>query len=98
MTNLLRSLTVLTLLSFALAGLAKADSCPAGSTNCLETGGVTFTFTSGGSDGGTGFLVNMTVTGASTSASDTLLSFSLQFGTADVLGVTGPAGTGFWKV
>jgi PEP-CTERM motif len=95
------SIAVLTLLGFGLAGAAKADTC-ASSSNCLSTGGVTFTFTSGGPDGSGGFLVNMIVTGASVSTSDTLTSFSLQitsggaFGT--VIGVTGPSGTGNWTV
>jgi hypothetical protein len=95
------SIAVLALLAFGLAGAAKADTC-ASSSNCLSTGGVTFTFTSGGPDGSGGFLVNMIVTGASVVTSDTLTSFSLQitsggtFGT--VIGVTGPSGTGNWVV
>jgi PEP-CTERM motif len=95
------SIAVLALLGFGLAEVAKADTC-ASSSNCLSTGGVTFTFTSGGPDGSGGFLVNMIVTGASVSTSDTLTSFSLQitsggtFGT--VVGVTGPSGTGNWVV
>jgi len=98
MKSALRGFLVVSLLCFGLVRIAAADTCPAGSTNCLETGGVTFTFTGGVSDGGTGFLVNMLITGASTSATDVLLSFALQFGTAEVLGVTGPAGTGSWVV
>jgi hypothetical protein len=96
---------VLALLSFGLAGVAKADSCPAGSTNCLETGGVTFTFTSGGSDASGGFLLNMTVSGSSgVPVSDTLLAFSLQIASGGTFGnvplgpagITGPSGTGTW--
>jgi len=101
MKRVLGTIAVLGLLAFGLAGVAQADTC-ASSSHCLSTGGVTFTFTSGGPDGSGGFLVDMTVTGATASPSDTLTSFSLQitsggtFGT--VAGVTGPSGTGNWVV
>lgn len=101
MKRVLLSAVVLAFLSFGLAGAANADTC-ASSSNCLATGGVTFTFTSGGPDGSGGFLVNMIVSGNSVSSIDVLNSFSLQissggtFGT--VSGVTGPSGTGFWIV
>jgi hypothetical protein len=101
MKRVFSNIAVLAIVAFGLAGAAKADTC-ASSSNCLATGGVTFTFTSGGSDGSGGFLVNMIVTGTSVSTSDILTSFSLQitsggtFGT--VVGVTGPAGTGNWVV
>ena len=87
-------------LCFALAGVAKADTC-ASNTNCLATGGVTFTFTNGGSDGSGGFLVDMVVSG-NVSTADVFNSFSVQitsgatFGT--VASVVGPSGTGNWVV
>jgi len=104
MKNALRGAIVLALLCFGLTGIAAADTC-ASSANCLSTGGVTFTFTSGGSDGAGGFLVNMTVSGQSgVPVSDTLLAFSLQISSGGVFGnvplgtagVTGPSGTGTW--
>ena len=101
MKTILLSALALALVSFGLSGVAKADTC-ASSSNCLAwQGGVTFTFTSGGSDGSGGFLVNMVVSG-NNSASAVLNSLSLQvtsgaaFGTVN--GVTGPSGTGFWTV
>jgi len=50
-------------LAFCFAGVANADTCPAGSTNCLQGGGVTYTFTNLESDGGGVFDVSMVVSG-----------------------------------
>ena len=94
---------LMALICCGFTGVAKGDTC-ASNTNCLATGGVTFTFTSGGSDGAGGFLLNMTVSGNTTSAADVFTSFSLQitsggtFGTVPLgtAGITGPSGTGTW--
>jgi len=95
---------LLALLCCGFTSVAKADTC-ASNTNCLATGGVTFTFTSGGSDGSGGFLLNMTVSGQSgVPVADALVAFSLQissgntFGTVALgtAGITGPSGTGNW--
>lgn len=99
MKRALINVIVLAAICFVVAGGAKADSC-ASTTDCLSSGGVTFTFTSGGSDGGTGFLVDMTVTGA-TSSSDTLPSLAVEFslGGTNATNVTlfsFPGGTGSW--
>jgi hypothetical protein len=69
---------LLAVASFGFAGIAKADTCPLGSTNCTESGGVTWTFTSGGTDGSGGFLVNLTI-GTTGSLADTLDIFAVQF-------------------
>jgi hypothetical protein len=93
---------LMALICCGFTGVAKADTC-ASNTNCLASGGVTFTFTSGGSDGSGGFLVDMTVSGTSSTV-DVFNSFSLQitsggtFGTVAMgtAGITGPSGTGTW--
>jgi hypothetical protein len=64
-------------LAFCFAGVAKGDTCPAGSTNCLAAGGVTYTFTNAGSDGGGVFDVSMVVSGPLPSIP--LTSFSVFF-------------------
>jgi len=58
-------------LVFSFAGVAKADTTSAG--------GVTYTFTEGGSDGSGGFLVDMTVDTTGATASGTFNSFAVQF-------------------
>jgi len=68
---------VLAALALCIGGVAKADTCPAGSTNCLQGGGVTYTFTNSGSDGGGVFDVNMVVSGPLPSTG--LTSFSVFF-------------------
>lgn len=60
-------------LVFSLAGVAKADTCPVSSTNCISAGGVTWTFTSGG-----GNIVDLSI-GTTGSLSGTLSEFSVQF-------------------
>jgi PEP-CTERM motif len=72
-------LTALLMTCLAYSGVAMADTCPALSTNCIDHGGVTWTFTSGGSDGSGGFLVDLSV-GTTGSLSGTLNDFSVQFG------------------
>jgi len=62
--------------AFCFAGVAKADTC--GSTNCVSAGGVTWTFTSVGSDGSGGFLVDLSI-GTTGSRSGTLSEFGVQF-------------------
>ena len=57
--------------SFGFAGVAKADSTTAG--------GVVYTFTNSGSDGGTGFLVTMTVDTTGATADGNFVSFAVQF-------------------
>src|SRR5262245_60134560 len=95
---------LMALICCAFGSVAKADTC-ASNTNCLASGGVTFTFTSGGDDGAGGFLVIMTVSGQSgVPVSDSLTTFSLNissggtFGTIPLgtAGITGPSGTGNW--
>ena len=58
-------------LVFSFAGVAKADTTSAG--------GVSYTFTEGGSDGSGGFLVDMTVDTTGATASGTFSSFAVQF-------------------
>jgi len=62
--------------AFCFAGAAKADTC--GSTNCVSAGGVTWTFTSGGSDGSGGYLVDLSI-GTTGAHSGSLSEFGVQF-------------------
>lgn len=77
---------LLAIACIGFAGIAKADSCPVGSTNCTEGGGVTWTFTSGGSDGSGGFLVDLTI-GTTGSLSGTLDVFAIQFGQTSIVSI-----------
>jgi hypothetical protein len=83
----------------AFSGVAKADTCPALSTDCIDHGGVTWTFTNAGSDGSGGFLVDLTV-GTTGSLSGTLSNFSVQFGSSpsDVTNVTITATNTDWTI
>src|SRR5256885_15140673 len=62
---------LLALVSFGFATTAKADTTSAG--------GVSYTFTSAGSDGSGGFLVSMTVDTTGATANGTMTSFAVQF-------------------
>jgi hypothetical protein len=73
---------LLALASFGFATNAKADTTSAG--------GVTYTFTSDGSDGSGGFLVTMAVDTTNATADGTLSSFAIQF--------TGATGVSFSSV
>jgi PEP-CTERM motif len=102
MNKALMLATVLAL-CLGLSGVAKADTCPVASTNCLASGGVTYTFTNttDASDPAGTFDISMTISGNTTSAPATLSSFAVQFGVsgADASNVTlesAPAGTGTW--
>jgi PEP-CTERM motif len=96
--------SLLAILCFGFAGVATADTCPAASTNCLASGGVTWTFTSGGQDGSGGFLVNLTVNASSPdlAAGTSLFSvMALQFTNAgssatSISSVTTSANTSGW--
>jgi len=80
---------LLALVAFGFAGVAKADTTSAG--------GVTYTFTSGGSDGSGGFLVVMTVDTTGATASGTLSSFAVQFtGATNVSFSSISANAGTW--
>jgi len=82
---------VLGLLCFGLAAVANADTTSAG--------GVTYTFTSGGSDGSGGFLVNLVIDTTGATADGTLNSFAVQFtGATNVTLTSFPSGTGNWVV
>jgi hypothetical protein len=77
MKNVLRSLAVLAFLCFGLAGIAAADT--------VSAGGVSYTFTSLGSDGSGGFLISLTIDTSGATASGVLTSFAVQFtGASDV--------------
>jgi hypothetical protein len=80
-------------------GVAKADACPALSTNCIDHGSVTWTFSNAGSDGSGGFLVDLSV-GTTGSLTGTLNDFSVQFGTTptDVTNVTITATNTDWTI
>ena len=58
-------------ITLALVGNAKADS--------VSAGGVSYTFTSGGSDGSGGFLVDLTIDTTGAMSSGTLDVFAVQF-------------------
>jgi hypothetical protein len=77
MKKILVFAALLVIASIGFAGTAKADTC-ASSTNCLENGGVTWTFTGGASDGGTGFLVTLTVNASSPDAGAGTNMFSVM--------------------
>ena len=88
MKNVLRSMTVLALLCFGLAAVAKADS--------TSKGGVVYTFTLTGTSA-TGFLVQLEIDTTGATADGTLNSFALTFsGASDVALVSFPGGTGSW--
>ena len=80
-----RVLIFTALLAFAcigFAGVAKADTCTTGA-NSVTCGGVVWTFTSGGSDGSGGFLVDLTVDASNpASGSSTLDTLAVQFSNA----------------
>ena len=78
------------------AGVAKADTCDP--SNCITAGGVTYTFTTGGSDGSGGNFITLTIdtTGASEGAA-TMNSFAVKFEGATSVSLTSfPGGTGSW--
>jgi hypothetical protein len=80
---------LLALVCVGFAGVAKADTTSAG--------GVTYTFTSGGSDGSGGWLVIMTVDTTGATASGTLSSFAVQFtGATNVSFSSISANAGTW--
>jgi hypothetical protein len=79
---------LLALVCIGFAGVAKADTTSAG--------GVTYTFTSGGSDGSGGFLVIMTVDTTGATADGTLSSFAIQFTGATNVSFTTSANAGTW--
>jgi hypothetical protein len=68
---------VMLTVALCFAGVAKADTC-ASATDCIAAGGVTWTFTSGGSDGMGGALVDLSI-GTTGSLSGHLSEFSVQF-------------------
>jgi hypothetical protein len=77
MKNALRSLAILAVLCSGLAGIVSADT--------VSAGGVSYTFTSLGSDGSGGFLVSLTIDTTAATASGLLTSFAVQFtGATDV--------------
>jgi len=91
MKKILFNIVVLALLCFGLAAMAKADTTSAG--------GVTYTFTSAGSDGSGGFLVDLVIDTTGATADGTLNSFSVQFtGASNVTLASFPSGTGNWVV
>jgi len=71
MKKVLIYMTLLAVVAFGFAGVAKADSTSAG--------GVVYTFTNSGSDGSGGFLVTMTVDTTGATANGTFNSFAVQF-------------------
>jgi len=80
---------LLALVCISFAGVAKADTTSAG--------GVTYTFTSGGSDGSGGWLVIMSVDTTGATASGTLSSFAVQFtGATNVSFSSISANAGTW--
>jgi hypothetical protein len=90
MKKVLKSLTVLALLCFGLAAVAKGDTTSAG--------GVTYTFTSAGTSA-TGFLVQLDIDTTGATADGTFNSFSVQFtGATNVTLASFPGGTGNWVV
>jgi len=81
---------LLALASFGFATNAKADTTSAG--------GVTYTFTSGGSDGSGGFLVTMAVDTTGATANGNLGSFAVQFtGATSVSFSSISANAGTWS-
>jgi len=83
---------LLAIASFALAGVSKADSCPALSTNCTSAGGVTYTFNPDPLEPGG---VTLTIDTKNAIASGTLTSFSVQFDNSTGL-VLDSSPTGTW--
>jgi hypothetical protein len=59
------------LAAFGFAGVAKADT--------VTAGGVSYTFTNGGSDGSGGFFVTLTIDASAPTASGSLSLFAVQF-------------------
>jgi PEP-CTERM motif len=91
MKNVLRSITVLSLLCFGLAAATKADT--------VSAGGISYTFTSLGSDGSGGFLISLVIDTTGATESGVLNSFAVQFtGASDVTLQSFPGGTGSWTV
>jgi hypothetical protein len=89
MKRILILTALLALASFGFANNAQADSTSAG--------GVTYTFTSDGSDGSGGFLVTMSVDTTGATASGTLGSFAVQFtGATNVSLSSVSANAGSW--
>jgi hypothetical protein len=80
MKKLLIITTVLGALCFLLPGAAKADTCPALSTDCTSAGGVTWTLTNttDASDGPGVFDITLVI-GTTGSDSGNLSEFSIQF-------------------
>ena len=62
---------LLAMVAFGFAGSAKADS--------LTVGGVIYTFTNAGSDGGSGQLVTLTIDATNPTASGSLTTLAVQF-------------------
>jgi hypothetical protein len=62
---------LLAMAAFGFSGVAKADS--------FTAGGVVYTFTNLGSDGGSGFLVQLTIDASAPTASGSLDTFAVQF-------------------
>jgi hypothetical protein len=90
MKNVLRSLIVLALLCFGLAGIASADT--------VSAGGVSYTFTSAGTSA-TGFLVSLVIDTSGATVDGVLNSFSVQFtGASNVTLNSVPPNTGNWTV
>ena len=71
MKRILVCIAVLALAGLGFAGMAKADT--------VSQGGINYTFTSGGSDGSGGFLVDLTIDTSGAAISGNLSSFSVQF-------------------
>jgi PEP-CTERM motif len=95
----MRKLLILTAgvtLAFGFAGTAKADTCSP--TDCVSSGGVTYTATQGGSDGSGVFDVTLTINTSGATSSATLKSFSIQFDNnkQNVSIESAPAGSGTW--
>ena len=81
---------LLALVSFGFATTANADTTSAG--------GVSYTFTSAGSDGSGGFLVSMTVDTTGATADGTMTSFAVQFtGATSVSFASISANAGTWS-
>ena len=91
MKNVVRSLFLVGLLCFGLAGIAAADT--------VSAGGVSYTFTSLGSDGSGGFLISLVIDTTGATVSGVLNSFAVQFtGASNVTLQSFPGGTGNWTV
>ena len=71
MKKILIYTALLAMVAFGFAGSAKADS--------LTVGGVIYTFTNAGSDGGSGQLVTLTIDATNPTASGSLTTLAVQF-------------------